>query len=613
LQFKAGNITAEETVALLEQLNTAVFDSSGGNADDPYSCNLNGLSTYTDCPWAAPDATKLFDWNVPSASSHHQHFDTIRGVHLVGLLVPARWATNGQGSGFLTYEASDFTDMYNAGLNTVLISVPEEIDFWKTTHHRSLTELGRSTSIREAPSNSKSHHGSSSSKITKPHTATIKRDIHHLFDVLHMARDARLRVILQFVNGGTTTSSAREPAKDVVSHALRALMDHAPAAEVLWGVQLPSLGQTAEPWTGYREVIAAARHVTSHLPLFVPVHVGQLAQWKVPADAHVYTALSMDHTTAIADIASSSSLDDRMKLYYHENVACTQRSPIDYAACYKGQPALITAGFDAAIDNCAFEADDTIPFVDYGQCSRWEETVGSPWWERHRQSFLVRQLASFEQGLGWIFAAWKVSEDDDLSLPAGSITAPAQLHSFTAVTAAGIFPNLHSYVTGSNDIDDIPACLNPPLDDFILGGDTLAPVPAPPPDCGNGWWNYTIQDCSYWVPPPPPPPCPVCEVCNETTEATGLVHYHHHAPSVTENDSFNTSLDSVASFELDMDGEMLTDRNDFIALYGLHHVGLAFVAGILLTTSVLGLWAGFMKHREHRRRVGYMVVPESNH
>ena len=53
LQFKAGNITGVETIDLLEELNTVVFDSSGtnSNAYDPYSCNLNGLSTYINCPF----------------------------------------------------------------------------------------------------------------------------------------------------------------------------------------------------------------------------------------------------------------------------------------------------------------------------------------------------------------------------------------------------------------------------------------------------------------------------------------------------------------------------------------------------------------------------------
>ncbi len=34
----------------------------------------------------------------------------------------------------------------------------------------------------------------------------------------------------------------------------------------------------------------------------------------------------------------------------------------------------------------------------------------------------------------------------------------------------------------------------------------------------NGWWNYTINDCSYWIPPPPTPQptvapfaCPSCD------------------------------------------------------------------------------------------------------
>ena len=48
------------------------------------------------------------------------------------------------------------------------------------------------------------------------------------------------------------------------------------------------------------------------------------------------------------------------------------------------------------------------------------------------------------------------------------------------------------------------ACLNGPQADFVLGDATYAPTPGPPPDCGNGWWNFTTSQCDYWIPPPPP-------------------------------------------------------------------------------------------------------------
>ena len=72
LQFKAGNITGDETIALLEELNTAVFDSSGAasNAYDPYSCNLNGLSTYVNCPFGDDDTT-LLQLHTKRVREHH--------------------------------------------------------------------------------------------------------------------------------------------------------------------------------------------------------------------------------------------------------------------------------------------------------------------------------------------------------------------------------------------------------------------------------------------------------------------------------------------------------------------------------------------------------------
>jgi len=115
---------------------------------------------------------------------------------------------------------------------------------------------------------------------------------------------------------------------------------------------------------------------------------------------------------------------------------------------------------------------------------------------------------AYERGLGWSFAAWKLYSDDG----SGVIDAPEKLLSLKDVAEAGLFPDL------TEPIPAKVACLNPPDADFALGDDTLAPTMGPPPDCGNGWWNYTSSQCDYWIPPPPPTPaptvpCPECEEC----------------------------------------------------------------------------------------------------
>jgi hypothetical protein len=685
LQFKAGNITGDETINLLEQLNTAIFDSSGisSNSYDPYSCNLNGLSTYINCPYGEkitslhlhPPLKKQLSTKHQHHEYHYDHnkhhdhdhdhdtdididvtydsdIDTvtipkIRGVTLLGAIVPSYWA--GNNDGYLTYDENDMKDIYEYGLNTILIPVPTNHAFWisdqhKHDHHhhhdhysrRSLREqhvppkekdtktkekdkdLKKKEPHKEPKGSGKKIGDNIASKDSRKKTIVSKdtkkqkmepRDLNYLLDLIDMAKDTKLHVLLQF----TGTSKVDDK---VLEHVLDYSIMHYPNTVI--GIQLPIISKD-DIDVDYSNMISKVRKYSFHLPIFVPLNIGQLAHIKAKhsSDEHIYTAMSMDHTTSIADVASSSSLDDRMKIYYHENVACTQRSPIDYVSCYKNMPALVTSGFDLAVDNCAFQDDHTITFNDYGQCDRWDETIHSPWWNRHRQSFAVRQLASFEQGLGWIFAAWKVY-DDDVSNSLGIVETPAQLHSFKAVSAAKLFPDLLSYVTGSNDLDDgIPACLNPPLDDFILGDETLSPVPAPTPDCGNGWWNYTIQDCSYWVPPPPPPPCPVCEVCDgdiaqnstedissdvtveETSETptSGTYHHRHHSP-------LNTSM-FIDNMELMREG-MKSNINDNNS-YGLNHIGFAFIAGMLLSLTTSALIYRYNRQRTYRQ--GYDIIP----
>ena len=172
------------------------------------------------------------------------------------------------------------------------------------------------------------------------------------------------------------------------------------------------------------------------------------------------------------------------------------RSPIEWLDCYHDTPVYVTSGFDLGIDDCIHEYE--AGFNNYGQCDRFDETIVSGWWERHRQSLASRQLFTYSKGLGWSFSAWKIfGEDDD-----GSIDTPAKLLCLRNVAAAGLMPtSLASTNTNDDEFNLGAACLNGPKSDFIMGDETFAPTPGPH-DCGNGWWNGDTLQCDYWVPPP---------------------------------------------------------------------------------------------------------------
>ena len=177
-----------------------------------------------------------------------------------------------------------------------------------------------------------------------------------------------------------------------------------------------------------------------------------------------------------------------------ESITCIDRSPIEWLDCYRDMPVYVTSGFDLSIDNCINQ--DGEDFKDFGQCDRFDETIASGWWERHRLSLASRQLFAYSQGLGWSFSAWKLYGDDT-----SEIDSPAKLLCLRDVASAGLMPEL-SITSNSSALG--AACLNGPKPDFAMGDLTYAPTPAPH-DCGNGWWNATTEQCDYWIPPPPAP------------------------------------------------------------------------------------------------------------
>jgi hypothetical protein len=377
----------------------------------------------------------------------------IRAVTLAGLFVPAEWATGGipltihEARQF--YSIKDFDEMVALGINTVQIPLPLSafVDYSNNSEVVSVLEA-----------------------------------------ILQDVADSGLDAILVLV-------------ADIVSNkAVNSAVAYADTNPAVLGVTLPNKDS---------DVIQAARSASDLLPLFLPINGGELNTLN-PLDDNMYASLDMNHASVVADIASSSSEEDRSKLFYHEATSCIARSPIEYANCYRDMPIFISGGFDLSIDDCVQKG--TKKFKNYGQCDRFNETIGSKWWSEHRASFAARQLFAFERGLGWSFATWKLFADDDTP---DLIDDPAELLALKNVAAAGLFPSLKKRKPAAF------ACLNPPEADFVLGDDTLAPSAAPPPACVEGcWWNFDINDCECWIPPSAAPvtsaptqPCPECPLC----------------------------------------------------------------------------------------------------
>ncbi len=376
----------------------------------------------------------------------------IRAVTLVGALVPAPWATGGKAltleEAKTYYTADDFSDMKKLGLNAVQIPVPLSI-------------------------------------FDKASDGTAK--IEFLGTLMNQASDADLGAIVVLendVDDEEEASAVQAAAAFVKSHTN------------LVSLVVPS-----------QNMVAAARLESTTIPLMIPTNQPGLPFLQT-ADPNIMAAIDQGHTTSVADIASSESMDDRNKLYYHEMMACLGRSPIEYALCYRGLPAYVVNGFNLAIDNCIDK--DSVDFVDYGQCGRFDETIDSGWWHAHRKSFAKRQLASFEAGAGWTFDAWKLYKENPKKVDV--IDKPAKLWTLKNVAAAGLMPNLHNTHPSQH------GCLVPPANDVALGDDTLAPTAGPPPECKGGWWSEEKGKCDYWVPPPDPTPCPTSAPIPECDE-----------------------------------------------------------------------------------------------
>mmetsp|Transcript_13729 Transcript_13729/g.15064 ORF Transcript_13729/g.15064 Transcript_13729/m.15064 type:complete len:586 (-) Transcript_13729:179-1936(-) len=407
----------------------------------------------------------------------------IRSVTLAGAFTDASWVTGGKSLSLSEvkdfYTAKDFAEMKELGLNAVQISFP--------CHH--FAGWGHKKA----------------------------KEVQALEDMLELVEDAGLHAII-VIEGDTTKHIADAAHFGEKNDAVMAMI-------------LPSRDE---------KYFKAARKHASHLPLMIPVNDGNLHLFEA-YDKNVYPAIGLDHHYAVGDVASSTSVDDRNKLFYHEALACVARAPLDYATCYGHAAAFVTFGFDLSIDDCILQNDPS-KFKDYGQCNRFDETVDSDWWQRHRKSLADRQVFTFEVGLGWSFTAWKLYGDTDE--PTGIIDSPTKLMTLRDVAAAGLMPDLQ-------ETSPVPlACLDGPTNDFNLGDDTLAPSPGPPPDCGDGWWNYDWGACEYWIPPPP------------TIAPTESPTVGCHCPSVPSDFATTTMETGSAAFVHNRVGDYATTTNN---------------------------------------------------
>ena len=118
-QFHKNHITGEETLELLDFFTQTVYNSSAYVDQNPFACDVGGLSTLVNCK-NSDDGRTNFLAKLDG--------EPIRSVTLAGSFVPAPQITGGKEltldeiDAFYTY--ADFNEMKSYGLNSVQIQLP---------------------------------------------------------------------------------------------------------------------------------------------------------------------------------------------------------------------------------------------------------------------------------------------------------------------------------------------------------------------------------------------------------------------------------------------------------------------------------------------------------
>lgn len=257
--FAAGNITASATVDMVDEYISTVYASSDGAAVNPYGCDVNGLATLSNCESSTGTARSL----LPDGG-------IVKSVTLAGAFVPAPWATGGR-----------------------VLSIDEAKDFYSSKDFRAMADLGVNTVQIPVPCDAFYEN------------ADVAGAVSHM---LEKASKAGLSAIVVLVAG-----SEEGIKDDVVDEHIKAAAVFASDSPAVIALQLPSPSPA---------LLSAVRSKAAQLPVLVPTNKGQLGSLSFPPDSNIFAALDVGASTSIADIASSDSLSDRMKLFYHESITC---------------------------------------------------------------------------------------------------------------------------------------------------------------------------------------------------------------------------------------------------------------------------------------------------
>ena len=258
--FTAGNITAAATVDIVNQYLTAVYSSSSGVESNPYSCDMNGLATLSNCD---------IDSKSNTSNSLRSDGDIVKSVTLAGAFISQPWATGGKEELSMDevkdfYSSKDFQEMADLGVNTVQIPVPCNTFYKQGEVADTVSQL------------------------------------------LEEADKAGLSAIITLVAMNTEDEDITA---DMIDEHISAAAKFASGSSTVIALQLPSPNSS---------LLSAVRLETSDLAVLVPTNKGQLSNLSFPPDSRVFAALDVGHSTSIADIASSDSESDRMKMFYRE-------------------------------------------------------------------------------------------------------------------------------------------------------------------------------------------------------------------------------------------------------------------------------------------------------
>ena len=258
--FAAGNITAAATVDIVNEYIATVYASSSGVDTNPYACDVNGLATLNNCDKSTTD----------TPTSLRSDGDIVKSVTLAGAFVPVTWATGGK---ILTmdevkdfYTSKDFRQMVDLGVNTVQIPVPCDAFYDRKSE--------------------------------------VVDTVSHL---LERADKAGLSAIIVLVMADDKEDE-NITAEMIDKHISLAAKFASDTSNVI-ALQLP----TPSP-----SLLSAVRSVSRTLSVLVPTNVGQINNLSFPPDSNIFAALDVGATTGVANVASSDSESDRMKMFYRE-------------------------------------------------------------------------------------------------------------------------------------------------------------------------------------------------------------------------------------------------------------------------------------------------------